>query len=64
MTSTRPQTEASDKRPVPTTTGGSKPEDNRPDQGDDIGDEGGPLATEFGTKEAAESMTSEKFKGD
>jgi hypothetical protein len=40
------------------------PADDQPDEGHDIAGEAGPLQTEFGTKEAADSMTSTKFKGD
>jgi hypothetical protein len=40
------------------------PDEEKPDHGHDIADEAGPLQTEFGTKKAAESMMSKKFKGD
>ena len=73
MTNTRPQTGPSDKRPLEYDENGEPivepllplpPDDDQPDEGHEIADEAGPLQTEFGTKEAAESMTSKKWKGD
>jgi hypothetical protein len=64
MASTRAQKDPVDKPHTPSRGApAAVPDDEKPN-GHDLADEAGPLQTEFGTKEAAESMVSKKFKGD